>query len=961
MAKKLLVVTILFVLLSAYLSVFSTISFANSSDEEIINIVKNIPRYYVFDIDKFQSREIDIQEYSCIQLENYITQLINDDSIRIEIEEIGAGGSINTYEWDANIKIYRNEIFLDKVQFKWENNTQIIMFGLITVPYEEEEKSESEKISYANNILDNRYMIGSLDQRAYEIEKISQLNGKDIVLLDTDKFGTIKYSDEENSKNLYSIVYPDNQGETIPLMIMQKKYIDDDYKNDVYNSIKNIPKYYVFDIDKFHSQDITLLEYTKQQLENYMKNFIDDDTRKINVDILESRYKFNTIEFSTDIKILKNNTLENTVHFGWDNNTPITAFSLITVPYGIKNEQRFFLEYARNIIENKYNYPYQYELERKQRDYELSNKDTILLGTEKFGTKKYYNGQLTLYNLKPQNDTTNIEPLIIMQEPSINVGKGTKEEPYLISTPQQLSAIRNNLSANYKLVNDIDLTYDTSNANGDFYNNGKGWETIEDTFSGSLDGNNKIITGITQNISNENTGLFNNVTGKIMNLNLENININANYDGTTLGYNNISGLTSSLNGEIDNVLVTGNIFVNATDNSPYQPLYSVGAIAGWAFYDSNISNVVNKANIQIEGTATSGNYGGILGIGRSTKIINAVNYGNVKSTKSGTFLGGIVGDIDCYNGISEIINCENKGNLESRGTIGGIAGMNSGTTIRYCKNYGNITTDNLLGGITGYNSDYTDKNNITRKGIVEECFNTGSLNINIEGNAIYNRTGGIAGVNSGEICNCFNTEIVNISGYNRDRSEFIQFYIGIGGLVGENGGNIYTSYSTGLGDTNYGENLIEYMNINALVGKVINNSCIIKDCYYFENGLYAYSDMNNEKIKTEGNLTLDEMQLEESYIGFDFNNTWHIEKTTLYKFPKLIKNDIEDKILQKGDINGDGKINGKDWNRLYEHINETNLLTEEEFERADVNNDGKVNGKDWNRLYEHINETNPLF
>ena len=61
------------------------------------------------------------------------------------------------------------------------------------------------------------------------------------------------------------------------------------------------------------------------------------------------------------------------------------------------------------------------------------------------------------------------------------------------------------------------------------------------------------------------------------------------------------------------------------------------------------------------------------------------------------------------------------------------------------------------------------------------------------------------------------------------------------------------------------------------------------------------------------------------------------------------------------DINGDGKVNGKDWNRLYEHINETNLLTEEEFERADVNKDGKVNGKDWNRLYEHINETNPLF
>ena len=70
---------------------------------------------------------------------------------------------------------------------------------------------------------------------------------------------------------------------------------------------------------------------------------------------------------------------------------------------------------------------------------------------------------------------------------------------------------------------------------------------------------------------------------------------------------------------------------------------------------------------------------------------------------------------------------------------------------------------------------------------------------------------------------------------------------------------------------------------------------------------------------------------------------------------------IPKKDFLTGDTNGDGKVNGKDWNRLYEHINETNLLTEEELKCADVNNDGKVNGKDWNRLYEHINETNPLF
>ena len=960
MAKKILVVIILFVLLYAYLSVFSTISYANSSDEEIINIVKNISKYYVFDIDKFQSREIDIVEYSRVQIENYITQLINDSSIRIDIEEIGGGGSFNTYEWDANVKIYRDETLLDIVQFKRENNTQITMFGLITVPYEELEKLESEKISYAKNILENRYMIESLNQSTYEIEKTSPLNSNDIVLLDTDKFGTVKFSKEENSKNLYSIIYSNNQDETIPLMIMQKKYTDDDYKNDVYNLIKNIPKYYVFDIDKFYSQDITLLEYAKQQLEDYMENFIDDDTRRISIDILENRCKFNTIEFSADIKILKNNILENTVHFGWDTDNSITIFALITVPYGIKNEQRFLLEYARNIIENKYNYPYQYELERKQRDYELSNKDIILLGTEKFGTKKYYNGQLTLYNLIPQNDVSNIEPLIIMQEPSINIGKGTEEEPYLISTPEQLSAIRNNLSACYKLVNDIDLTYDTSNVNGIFYNNGKGWKPIEYTFSGKLYGNNKKIIGLTQNIDNENAGLFNEVTGKIIDLNMQDININAIYNATEFLYCNVAGLTSDLNGEIDNISISGNIKVDIdTGNANYLPSFYVGGIAGKAFNATEISNAINRANITVNGTDSTGNYGGIIGMARNIKITNSKNYGNIKSNQGA--LGGIIGDIDSYNGISEITNCENKGTLTSKGNIGGIAGINLGTTIKYCKNYGNIFSNNAMGGIVGYNSNSTDKNNVVQKATIEECFNTGSLNILIEGNQIYNRLGGISSTNSGEIRNCFNSGIVNISGYNRDRSEFIQFYIGIGGIVGENDGNIYTSYSADLGNANYSGNLIDYINMNALVGKVINNNCIIKDCYYLDNGLYTYSDINDEKIKTYGNLTLDEMQLEESYIGFDFENIWYIEKTASYKFPKLIRNDIDEEIFQKGDINGDGKVNIKDWNRMYNHINETELLTEEEFERADINEDGKVNIKDWNRMYDHITEVNPLW
>ena len=45
---------------------------------------------------------------------------------------------------------------------------------------------------------------------------------------------------------------------------------------------------------------------------------------------------------------------------------------------------------------------------------------------------------------------------------------------------------------------------------------------------------------------------------------------------------------------------------------------------------------------------------------------------------------------------------------------------------------------------------------------------------------------------------------------------------------------------------------------------------------------------------------------------------------------------------------------------LNEYINETITLSTEELQRADVNGDGKVNIKDWNGLYDHITEVNPI-
>ena len=61
---------------------------------------------------------------------------------------------------------------------------------------------------------------------------------------------------------------------------------------------------------------------------------------------------------------------------------------------------------------------------------------------------------------------------------------------------------------------------------------------------------------------------------------------------------------------------------------------------------------------------------------------------------------------------------------------------------------------------------------------------------------------------------------------------------------------------------------------------------------------------------------------------------------------------------KKGDVNGDGIINIKDWNKLYSYINKTVTLSSDELQRSDVNEDGIVNIKDLNRLYQHITKVN---
>ena len=59
-----------------------------------------------------------------------------------------------------------------------------------------------------------------------------------------------------------------------------------------------------------------------------------------------------------------------------------------------------------------------------------------------------------------------------------------------------------------------------------------------------------------------------------------------------------------------------------------------------------------------------------------------------------------------------------------------------------------------------------------------------------------------------------------------------------------------------------------------------------------------------------------------------------------------------------GDVNGDGKIDANDMQRIYAHISGENKFSN--LAQGDVNGDGKVDANDMQRIYAHISGENPL-
>lgn len=350
-------------------------------------------------------------------------------------------------------------------------------------------------------------------------------------------------------------------------------------------------------------------------------------------------------------------------------------------------------------------------------------------------------GHLNIIQLNAENWNTVLE------------GAGTESDPYRLSTPRDLLAMKAALVKGqmtyFKLMNDIDMSsidnwdplnpddpYDLGivfDGGGHSLKNLKSKEKHYSSFFGVLYGkcyNVKFVDAEIVSASNSGAGII------------------GGYIGTGGKPAIVSGVEAS------------GIVTNAGKGQ------SVGGLGGNA-REATIENctvnvtVSNPMGDGVNRTAT----GGVVGktMGSAVKIKNCVVRGIVEITKgvNNTYNGGIVGwQVDAG---SEITGCEVYATVKSAGErVGGIVGHYQGGTLSGCKFYGEVNAaSRLAGGIAGITSSAS---------IIENCLSSGKI-------VCKNNVGGIVGMNENPLtircCESSSTIVINVNGVD-----------GVGGVLG---------------------------------------------------------------------------------------------------------------------------------------------------------------------------------
>ncbi len=342
-------------------------------------------------------------------------------------------------------------------------------------------------------------------------------------------------------------------------------------------------------------------------------------------------------------------------------------------------------------------------------------------------------------------------------------GSGTSNDPYLITTAEELDAVRDNLSAYYRLENDINLsetdyasdwtpigTYmpDADDPSG---------ETPDDeyAFCGTFDGNGCTISGLTITDETMCVGLFGVIaSATVKDLTIENATISGNtMAAAAVGY--------AFDSEIDNVDLSGtNTITGIVDDSGDQPAppNMLAGIVG-AGMDSSISKcdvtgttmgmaVVDGANM----LGMNVHDIGLVSGGLEGCNLDECTAGNSSITADGDYCFGIGGLTGCGMSSETITDCQVTDVNITAGDyaylVGGLTGYTGqdgekiATQVSGCSADAEITlgdTSSRVGGLIGggfYLEMYKAYFPIPARFDVTDCHTDGSITAGADSEAI---------------------------------------------------------------------------------------------------------------------------------------------------------------------------------------------------------------------------------
>lgn len=368
-----------------------------------------------------------------------------------------------------------------------------------------------------------------------------------------------------------------------------------------------------------------------------------------------------------------------------------------------------------------------------------------------------------------------------------------KEATYIwVADGEQLNGIQGianqgGLGFNFALKNDINAT-DVSN----YQVIGSGNEA----FIGTFDGRGNRIIGLT---GQENNGIFGTIgqEGTVKNLKV--------YSSIFIGDDKgIGAIANTNNGTIDNVTGLGNT-VTGTGN--------VGGFVGTN--NGTIKNSTDRSTVISQNSAI---VGGLVGTNDGTIEDSTTESAVTSEGNVGASMGGIAGEnngnitnVDSLGVTSGLYIKTNGTIVSTSNNVGGIVGINSGE-ISSAYNESIVTGQNNVGGIAGTNN--FDENDLN-KGKIDDVSNASS----VTGNAKSEYVAGLVGYNTGSITDGRNNGtitghdfVAGMVGYNGENSKLSNLVnddaaeiIGenyVGGIAGENNGDISTTDTTDSKGTN---------------------------------------------------------------------------------------------------------------------------------------------------------------